>query len=257
MSGTDAVVDFRTTDEWRRLVGHFEAIRHRHLRELFADDPDRGTTDDGPGRRPLSRLLQAPGHRRDDGRPHGRGPTGRGRGSAATPCSPVEHINTTEDRAVLHVALRMPRDAHLVVDGQDVVADVHEVLDRMGDGGLGHPLRRLDRPHRHSGSPPWSTSASAAPTSDRPWPTRRSATTPTPDIECRFVSNIDPVDLYNKTHDLDPADDPVRGLLEDVHHPGDADQRRRRPTVGARRAGLVTTPPWPSTSWPCPPTRPG
>ena len=43
-----------------------------------------------------------------------------------------EHINTTEDRAVLHVALRMPRDATLVVDGQDVVADVHEVLDRMG-----------------------------------------------------------------------------------------------------------------------------
>src|SRR6185312_977939 len=43
-----------------------------------------------------------------------------------------EHINTTEDRAVLHVALRLPRDARLVVDGQDVVRDVHEVLDRMG-----------------------------------------------------------------------------------------------------------------------------
>ena len=42
-----------------------------------------------------------------------------------------EHINVTEDRAVLHVALRMPRDAHLVVDGQDVVADVHAVLDKM------------------------------------------------------------------------------------------------------------------------------
>src|SRR3954451_20587247 len=42
-----------------------------------------------------------------------------------------EHINVTEDRAVLHTALRLPRDATLVVDGQDVVADVHEVLDRM------------------------------------------------------------------------------------------------------------------------------
>ena len=42
-----------------------------------------------------------------------------------------EHINVTEDRAVLHTALRLPRDASLVVDGQDVVADVHDVLDRM------------------------------------------------------------------------------------------------------------------------------
>jgi glucose-6-phosphate isomerase len=42
-----------------------------------------------------------------------------------------EHINVTEDRAVLHTALRLPRDAELVVDGQDVVADVHEVLDKM------------------------------------------------------------------------------------------------------------------------------
>ena len=42
------------------------------------------------------------------------------------------HINTTEDRAVLHVALRMPRSQHLEVDGRDVVADVHQVLDRMG-----------------------------------------------------------------------------------------------------------------------------
>ena len=44
-----------------------------------------------------------------------------------------EHINTSEDRAVLHTALRLPRDAELVVDGQNVVADVHAVLDAMGD----------------------------------------------------------------------------------------------------------------------------
>ena len=44
-----------------------------------------------------------------------------------------EHINTSEDRAVLHTALRLPPDAKLVVDGQDVVADVHEVLGRMGE----------------------------------------------------------------------------------------------------------------------------
>ena len=43
-----------------------------------------------------------------------------------------EHINVSEDRAVLHVALRMPRERSLVVDGVDVVKEVHEVLDRMG-----------------------------------------------------------------------------------------------------------------------------
>ena len=43
-----------------------------------------------------------------------------------------EHINTSEDRAVLHTALRLPRDASLSVDGQDVVAYVHAVLDAMG-----------------------------------------------------------------------------------------------------------------------------
>ena len=50
------------------------------------------------------------------------------------------HINTTEDRAVLHVALRMPRSSHLEVDGRDVVADVHQVLDRMGAVATRHPL---------------------------------------------------------------------------------------------------------------------
>ncbi len=44
-----------------------------------------------------------------------------------------DHINTSEDRAVLHTALRLPREATLTVDGQDVVADVHAVLDKMGE----------------------------------------------------------------------------------------------------------------------------
>ena len=57
-------------------------------------------------------------------------------------------INTTEDRSVLHVALRMPRDDHLVVDGQDVVAEVHRVLDRMGEVAEAHPIRRMDGRHR-------------------------------------------------------------------------------------------------------------
>ncbi len=57
-----------------------------------------------------------------------------------------------------------------------------------------------------------------------------------PAIECRFVSNVDPVDLYAKTHDLDPAVHAVRGQLQDLHHPGDADQRPGGPGMAARGA---------------------
>ena len=78
-----------------------------------------------------------------------------------------EHINVTEDRAVLHVALRMPRDRSLIVDGEDVVKQVHEVLDRMGAFAERVRSRRVERPHRASRSATWSTSASAAPTSAR------------------------------------------------------------------------------------------
>ncbi len=135
--------------------------------------PRSGHVDDGDRRRPVPRLLQAPGHRRDPGRADGRGPAGRGRGAPRRHVR-RRHINTTEDRAVLHVALRMPRGDHLEVDGHDVVADVHAVLDRMGTVADRNPLRRVDRPHRPAASPRWSTSASAAPTSARPWPTRPS-----------------------------------------------------------------------------------
>jgi hypothetical protein len=77
-----------------------------------------------------------------------------------------EHINVSEDRAVLHTALRLPRDASLTVDGQDVVHDVHEVLDRMAGSPTGcGPGSGPARPAGRSGR--WSTSASAAPTSAR------------------------------------------------------------------------------------------
>lgn len=75
-----------------------------------------------------------------------------------------EHINATEDRAVLHSALRLPRDASLEVDGKDVVAEVHEVLDRVY--AFAEKVRSgtwTGRPA--SGSARWSTSASVAPTS--------------------------------------------------------------------------------------------
>ena len=99
--------------------------------------------------------------------------------SGATPCSPGDQINTTEDRPVLHVALRMPRDA--APDRRRARRGGRRArrARRHGRGGRADPVGRLDRPHRPARSGPWSTSASAGPTSGRPWPTRRCATMPT------------------------------------------------------------------------------
>ncbi len=115
---------------WQALMAHYQQIKDVHLRRLFAEDPSRGErlTAEGAGlyldysknritdetMRLLLRLAQERGvaERRD----------AMFRG---------EKINITEQRAVLHVALRAPRDAHILVDGHDVVPDVHQVLDAM------------------------------------------------------------------------------------------------------------------------------
>ncbi len=114
------------------------------------------------------------------------------------------HINTTEDRAVLHVALRMPKGTRLEVDGRDVVADVHQVLDRMGavaarlrsgqwTGATGERITAVVN-IGIGGSDLGPAMAHEA-----------LADYAIPDISFRFVSNIDPVDLYHQTRDLDPA----------------------------------------------------
>ena len=103
---------------WKQLERHYGEIAERHLRELFADDPGRGERliAEGAGLfldysknritdETLRLLIAARGRVR-------RGPSG------ATRCSRGEHINVSEDRAVLHVALRMPRERSLVVDGE-------------------------------------------------------------------------------------------------------------------------------------------
>jgi glucose-6-phosphate isomerase len=128
MAGTP----LRERKAWQALERHHAEIAGRHLRELFDADPGRGErlTAEAVGlyldysknrvtdetMRLLVELAAESGvaERRD----------AMFRG---------EHINVSEDRAVLHVALRMPRDASLVVDGVDVVREVHEVLDRMSD----------------------------------------------------------------------------------------------------------------------------
>jgi glucose-6-phosphate isomerase len=189
--------------EWQAVQGHAEKFATVHLRELFDSDPRRGerltaqvadlyvdysknlVTDEVLGA--LHALAERAGLR-----------------ERIAAMFAGEHITVTEDRAVLHTALRLPRDANLVVDGQDVVADVHEVLDRMGafsdrvrsgewTGATGERIRTVVN-IGIGGSDLGPVMAYEA--------LRAYAA---PEIQCRFVSNIDPTDLYAKTHDLDPA----------------------------------------------------
>ena len=120
----------RARPAWTALERHYEEIRDAHLRELFAADPTRGerlaaegaglyldysknrVTDETLG---LLRELAEESGLAERTEAMFRG----------------DRINVTEDRSVLHVALRMPKGRSLVVDGVDVVAEVHEVLDRM------------------------------------------------------------------------------------------------------------------------------
>jgi glucose-6-phosphate isomerase len=189
--------------EWQAVQGHAEKFSTVHLRELFDSDPRRGerltaqvadlyvdysknlVTDE------VLSALHALAER-----------AGLRERTAAMFAG--EHINVTEDRAVLHTALRLPRDATLVVDGQDVVADVHGVLDRMGafsdrvrsgewTGATGQRITTVvNIGIGGSDLGPVMAYEALKAYAD-------------PQIECRFVSNIDPTDLYQKTRDLDPA----------------------------------------------------
>src|SRR6204780_1398119 len=125
-----ATTPLRERKAWQALERHYGEISGQHLRDLFAADPQRGErlTAEAAGLyldysknritdETLRLLLELA---EESGVPERRDAMFRG-----------EHINVSEDRAVLHVALRMPRSASLVVDGADVVAEVHQVLDRM------------------------------------------------------------------------------------------------------------------------------
>ncbi|GAB3070705.1 glucose-6-phosphate isomerase [Micromonospora schwarzwaldensis] len=196
-------VDVTTTDEWQALRKHAEAMRATHLRDLFAADGQRGerltgevadlyvdysknlVTDETVA------LLTALAER-------------VGLADRITAMFAGRHINVTEDRAVLHTALRLPRDATLRVDGQDVVADVHAVLDRMSafadrvrsGGWRGHTGERITTVVNIGigGSDLGPVMAYEALKAYRD-----------AGISCRFVSNIDPTDIHDKTADLDPA----------------------------------------------------
>ena len=192
------------TDQWRALAAHHDVVGDRHLRDLFAEDPDR-----------VARLtLEAADLRLDYSKHRVTAETMALLAAVADRAGVTErrdamfagqHINTTEDRAVLHVALRMPAGAQLVVDGRDVVADVHRVLDQMGelsdqirDGSwTGHTGRRI-RAVVNIGIGGSDLGPAMA--------TQALADYAQPGLTSRFVSNIDPLDLWAKTEDLDPAE---------------------------------------------------
>ncbi len=129
---TQQIPDIAATPAWQALQRHHDEIGEKHLRELFAEDPERGTqlaltvgdlyidySKHRVTRETLQLLIDLA---RTAGLEQRRDAMFSG-----------VHINTSENRAVLHTALRMPRGVELVVDGQNVVEDVHAVLDKMGD----------------------------------------------------------------------------------------------------------------------------
>jgi glucose-6-phosphate isomerase len=204
MTTTPASVSIRQHPAWRALEAHAVEMRDVHLRALFARDPDRGErlTVEAAGifldysknriTDETLRLLIALAHAA--GMRHRIDAMFRG-----------ERINVTEDRAVLHVALRAPRAATMLVDGHDVVPLVHAVLDRMVDfatrvrtgawrGFTGRRIRGVvNIGIGGSDLGPVMTYEALRAYADR-------------GLAMRFVSNVDGTDFVEAVRDLDPAE---------------------------------------------------
>ena len=194
--------DITATTAWKNLEVRYEATREVTLRELFAADPDRagnfsfdaaglhvGLSEsllDEETRDALVALAEEIGLK-----------------DRVEAMFSGEHINNTEDRAVLHTALRLPAEEQLKVDGQDVAADVHEVLGRMRDfasklrsgewlGHTGHTIKKVVN-IGIGGSDLGPKMATLA--------LRAYATA---GISGEFVSNVDPADMAATLDRLDP-----------------------------------------------------
>jgi len=197
-----AVTPLPERKAWQALKRHHAEVAGQHLRELFAADPGRGERmsaeaaglylDYSKNRVTDETMRLLVDLAVESGVPEWRDAMFRG-----------EHINVSEDRAVLHVALRMPRTGSLVVDGTDVVRQVHEVLDRMANfanrvrsgewkGYTGKPIRNVVNVGI-GGSDLGPVMAYEA---LRHYTTR--------DITFRFVSNVDSTDFVEATRDLSP-----------------------------------------------------
>jgi glucose-6-phosphate isomerase len=198
------VQPLRSRPAWGDLEAHHARLRETHLRDLFADDADRGVrlTTEAVGiyldysknritdetLRLLIRLAEESGLRERIAAMFG-----------------GEKINVTEDRAVLHVALRAPKGEHIRADGIDVVPAVREVLGRMGEFAdrvrrgqwVGHTGRRI-RTVVNIGIGGSDLGPVMAYEALRHYSDR--------ELSFRFVSNVDGTDFAEATRDLDPAE---------------------------------------------------
>jgi glucose-6-phosphate isomerase len=196
--------DLAALPEWKALAEHQRDVAPQHLRDLFAADPERG-----------ERLtVEAAGVYLDYSKNRVTDETlqllralveARGLRERIDAMFAGAHINTTEDRAVLHIALRTPAGTSLVVDGVDVVRDVHAVLDKMAGfadrvrrdewrGATGKPIRNVV----NIGIGGSDLGPAMAYQALRSYSDRR--------FRVRFVSNVDATDIVEATRDLDPAE---------------------------------------------------
>jgi len=189
---------------WRALSAHYKKVREIHLRQLFADDPKRGVRMTAEA---LGLLLDYSKNRitaetlnlllklAEESRLRER----------IDAMFTGQKINITEKRAVLHTALRAPRDASIVVDGENVVPKVHAVLDRMADFAnrvrsgewKGHTGKRI-RNVVNVGIGGSDLGPVMAYEALRYYADRT--------MTFRFVSNIDGTDFAEAVHDLDPSE---------------------------------------------------
>ncbi|AGT04848.1 glucose-6-phosphate isomerase [Corynebacterium glutamicum MB001] len=194
------MADISTTQVWQDLTDHYSNFQATTLRELFKEenraekytfsaaglhvDLSKNLLDDATLTKLLALTEESGLRERIDAMFAG------------------EHLNNTEDRAVLHTALRLPAEADLSVDGQDVAADVHEVLGRMRDfatalrsgnwlGHTGHTIKKIVNIGIGGSDlgPAMATKALRA--------------YATAGISAEFVSNVDPADLVSVLEDLD------------------------------------------------------
>ncbi|MGA7577795.1 MAG: glucose-6-phosphate isomerase [Desulfobaccales bacterium] len=189
---------------WKALEAHYQQVRELHLRKLFGDDPGRGE----------KMTAEAVGLYLDYSKNRVTGETLKllvqlaqesGLRARIEAMFRGEKINLTEQRAVLHVALRAPRGAVIVVDGENVVPQVHAVLDRMADfsgrlrsgAWLGHTGKRIRNVINigigGSDLGPVMAYEALKHFSER-------------SLTFRFVSNVDGTDFAEATQDLDPGE---------------------------------------------------
>jgi len=196
-------VRIKATPEWQALVEHHHRLAHTHLRDLFAEDPARGET----------LTLDAADLHLDYSKNRLTGETvdllvalaeRAGLRERIEAMWAGEHINVTEDRAVLHVALRAPRGETITTGGRDVVPDVHAVLDKMADFA---DRVRSGAWEGYTGERITTVVNIGIGGSDLGPAMAYDALLPyrDPSLECRFVSNVDGNDIWEATHDLDPG----------------------------------------------------